>query len=376
MRLPRPCPQITLPELSGAYRHPHPRLSRDPPVSSVRRCGGPIPSGRGVSGLAPPAEHLRHHPSLRRSMRAAIAGLLFALSGCQPAAPPNQQALPAPAVIATPAVQRTVQAEAQNADAQLARGLELLRQNNIPQARVDEPKAAAASAHATVAQAQAALNGARLDLGYTQITAPIAGWIGLVAVSVGNLVGPASGVLATIVSKDPIYVQFPITQRDLLNARREIKAKGGDPRQVQVQVRLPDGTLYEPLGHLDFVDVTTDRTTDSVTLRAGFPNPDGVLVDGQYVGVVVKSSIPEWAILIPRMALQVDQQGNYVLIVDAEGRAQVRRVVTGQTQGREVAIIQGLQAGELVIIEGAQAVRPGQAVRAQPPEALGSRGGA
>ncbi|WP_246237613.1 efflux RND transporter periplasmic adaptor subunit [Caldichromatium japonicum] len=309
-------------------------------------------------------------------MRAAIAGLLFALSGCQPAAPPNQQALPAPAVIATPAVQRTVQAEAQNADAQLARGLELLRQNNIPQARVDEPKAAAASAHATVAQAQAALNGARLDLGYTQITAPIAGWIGLVAVSVGNLVGPASGVLATIVSKDPIYVQFPITQRDLLNARREIKAKGGDPRQVQVQVRLPDGTLYEPLGHLDFVDVTTDRTTDSVTLRAGFPNPDGVLVDGQYVGVVVKSSIPEWAILIPRMALQVDQQGNYVLIVDAEGRAQVRRVVTGQTQGREVAIIQGLQAGELVIIEGAQAVRPGQAVRAQPPEALGSRGGA
>ncbi len=432
-----------IPALSFWCWHSGP--SWDSGRSTLAAAPGDVPSpGRcaGVVDRSNSPESINQRTRSRAGFfGAAIASLLFSLSACQPAAPPSQQALPPLAVIAAPAEQRTIQAEAQfvgrvmavervelrarvegflkerrfqegqtvargdllfviepdryqanveqraadlqraqaevqNTDAQLARGLELLRQKNVAQARVDELKAAAASAHASLAQAQAALNNARLDLSYTQITAPIAGRIGLAAVSIGNLVGPTSGVLATIVSKDPIYVQFPITQRDLLNARREIKAKGGDPRQVQVQVRLPDGTLYEPLGQLDFVDVTTERATDSVTLRAIFPNPEGTLIDGQYVGVVVKSGIPESAVLIPRMALQVDQQGSYVLIVDADGRAQIRRVVTGQTQGREIVITQGLQAGELVIIEGAQVVRPGQAVRAQPPEALGTRAGA
>ena len=259
-------------------------------------------------------------------------------------------------------------ADSQNADAQLARGLELLKQKNIAQAKVDELQAAAAVAKASIAQAQAALNAARLDLSYTRITAPIAGRIGLANLSVGNLVGPSSGVLATIVSRDPIHVQFPVTQRDLLAARRQIESKGGDPRKVVIQVRLPNGKLYEHSGHLDFVDVTTDRATDSVTLRAELPNPDGLLVDGQYVGVVVQSGEPESAILIPQSALQVDQQGLYVLIVDAEGKAQVRRVKTGQTKGAEIAVTQGLNAGDLVIVEGIQGVTPGQPVKAAPPQ--------
>jgi len=260
-------------------------------------------------------------------------------------------------------------ADSQNADAQLARGLELLKQKNVAQSDVDKLQATAVGAKASIAQAQAALNAARLDLSYTKILAPISGRIGLSSLSVGSLVGPSSSdALATIVSSDPIYVQFPITQRDLLDARRRIESKGGDPRKVVLQVRLPDGQIYEHSGNLDFVDVTTDRTTDSVTLRAELPNPDEILIDGQYVGVVLQSGEPETAILISQAALQVDQQGVYVLVVDSNNTAQMRRVQTGQAKGAEIAVTQGLNVGDLVIVEGIQSVIPGQPVKAVPPQ--------
>jgi membrane fusion protein (multidrug efflux system) len=125
---------------------------------------------------------------------------------------------------------------------------------------------------------------------------------------------------------------------------------------------------------MDFVDVTTDQGTDSVTLRAEMPNPDGLLVDGQYVGLVVQSGEPEAAILIPQSAMQLDQQGVFVLIVDAENRAQVRRIQTGPIAGARVAVMKGLKEGELVITEGIQKVRPGQVVKAAPPTQPGGEG--
>jgi membrane fusion protein (multidrug efflux system) len=262
------------------------------------------------------------------------------------------------------------EADAQNADAQLKRGLELVTQKNIAQAKVDELQAAASVAKASIAQAQAALTAARLDLSYTRITAPVAGRIGLAQYTIGNLVSPASGTLATIVSRDPIYVQFPLTQRELLKARRDVKARGMDPKNVVVRVRLPDGSLYEQPGHMDFVDVTTDAGTDSVTLRAELSNPDGLLVDGQYVGLIVESGAPESAILIPQSALQIDQQGVYVLIVDGEGKAQMRRVKTGPVKDAKIAVRQGLQEGDLIITDGIQKVRPNQAVKAAPAQSL------
>jgi membrane fusion protein (multidrug efflux system) len=198
----------------------------------------------------------------------------------------------------------------------------------------------------------------------------VAGRIGLAGYTVGNLVGPASNPLATIVSRDPIYVQFPLTQRELLQARREIKDKGGDPKDVVVHARLPDGTLYDKPGRLDFIDVTTNQATDSVTLRADLPNPDGVLVDGQFVGVVLEAGTPEMAILIPQSALQVDQQGVFVLIVDAEQKAQIRRIKKGADQGFNVAVDEGLKEGELVITDGVQKVKPGQVVSAAPPQTV------
>ncbi len=257
-------------------------------------------------------------------------------------------------------------ADAGNAEAQLARAMDLLKSNNIAQAKVDELEAAASVAEASISQAQAALTAARLDLDYTRITAPIEGRIGLAQITIGSLVGPSSGILATIVSRDPIYVQFPLTQRELLSARRAIKAKGGDVKSVLTKARLPDGTLYDHDGRLDFVDVTTNQSTDSVTMRAELPNPDGVLVDGQYVGVVLQSGERESAILIPQSGLQLDQQGVFVLIIDAESKAQIRRVETGPNKGADVVIAKGLESGELVITQGVQKVRPGQEVKVAP----------
>ena len=266
-------------------------------------------------------------------------------------------------------------AENENATAQLRRGEELLKSKNISAAEVDKLRAAGSVAKASIEQAKAALAAAELDLGYTQIKAPVAGRIGLAKYSVGNLVGPESGPLATLVSADPIYVQFPLTQREVLEARRDIKGKGGDPDSVVVSARLPDGSLYDHTGRINFIDVTTDQGTDSVTLRAELPNPDGILVDGQFVGVVVQAGEPESAIVIPQSALQLDQQGVFVLIVDAEGKAQVRRIETGAQQGSNVVVTEGLAEGDLVITQGVQKVRPGQPVTAAPPQSVESATG-
>ncbi len=261
------------------------------------------------------------------------------------------------------------EADAENADAQFRRGQELIKSNNIAKSRVDELKAAASIAQASIAQAKAALAAAELDLGYTHITAPVAGRVGLANYTVGNLVGPDSGSLATIVSRDPIYVDFPLTQRQLLQARRDLRDKDVDPTGVVVKVRLPDGNLYDKTGKIHFVDVTTDASTDSVTLRAEVPNPDGILIDGQYVGVLLQSGEPESAIVVPQSALQLDQQGVFVMIVDQENKAQVRRIEVGESRGAVIAVVSGLKAGELVITQGVQKVRPGQVVSATPPAA-------
>jgi membrane fusion protein (multidrug efflux system) len=259
-------------------------------------------------------------------------------------------------------------ADEKNASAQLKRGEELLKTKAMPASQVDKLRAEEAIAKAKILQAQAALRAAELELGYTQVTSPIDGRIGLVNYTQGNLVKPTSGTLATIVSLDPIYIRFPLTQRELLQARRKIQERGSGG-SVVVKAHLPDETLYEHDGDLNFVDVTTDPGTDTVILRAEFPNPDGILVDGQYVGVVVQPDEPQSEVVIPMSSLQVDQQGFFIMIVDAENRAQIRRIEKGARQGANIAILDGLKEGELVIAQGVQKVRPGQVVAPAPPQA-------
>jgi membrane fusion protein, multidrug efflux system len=156
-------------------------------------------------------------------------------------------------------------------------------------------------------------------------------------------------------------VTFPVSQRQLLDYRREQSGSGHPP---VVRVGLPDGTLYPEPGSLNFLDVQVDRGTDTVTVRAALPNPDRVLVDGQFVSVQVEAGKPERRIAIPQAALQIDQAGPYVLVVDGDDKVEARRVKVGTTEGTQAVIQEGLKEGERVIVEGIQKVRPGMVVAA------------
>jgi membrane fusion protein, multidrug efflux system len=255
------------------------------------------------------------------------------------------------------------QATLKLADIEVARQSELVGKNVGTQAKLDEVTAKQGEARGQVLAEKAALEKAQLQLGYTDIRAPIAGRIGRASVSVGNFVSPSTGTLATIVSQDPIYVSFPVTQREILEVRKEEHASGKQGEYV-IYVQLADGTRYKEAGRLNFLDVTVKEGTDTLQVRAVFPNPNGILVDGQHVTVVAETSKGENALIIPQQALQVDQTGAYVLVVDKDDKVQLRRLELGPIRGASVVVTKGLAAGERVIVEGVQKVRPGQVVQA------------
>ena len=254
-----------------------------------------------------------------------------------------------------------------NSAAQLRRGEELLQGNNIPESEVDIRRAEDLNAAAAIQEAEAALERAEINLSYTEIHAPIDGRISEAAVSVGNLVGPESGVLATIVSQDPIYVTFPVSQRQLLQYRRRQDQAGGTA--AQALVTLPDGSSYEHPGRIDFIGVQVDPGTDTVTVRAKLPNPDRILVDGQFVTVRVERGEPQMVLTVPQAALQVDQAGPFVMVVGDDDKATLRRVTLGEAEGTQAVVREGLKAGERVIVEGVQKVRPGMDVAASEAQA-------
>lgn len=256
------------------------------------------------------------------------------------------------------------QAALKNAQLQLDRANELVQNRNIPRATRDDREAERDSARAELAAAQAALQSAQLNLSYTEIRAPISGRIGASAYSQGNLVNPSSGVLATIVSQDPIYVTFPVSSRQLLEVREQAAQEGEDARRYQVKVRLPDGSIYDQTGTVDFVDVQADPSTDTVTVRAEFANPGGLLVEGALVGVLVETVEPEQVLVIPQAAMLTDQAGPYVLLVNGESKIEQRRIQLGQQTGTAFVVQSGLEEGDRVVVQGVQQVRPGQTVQA------------
>jgi len=267
----------------------------------------------------------------------------------------------------------SAQATHENAKIQLARARELARTQAGPQARVDDALALERQSDAQVQSAQAALRQAEINLGYTDIRAPLAGKIGRSVFTVGAVVGPDSGTLATIVSQDPMRVAFPISVREGF-AIRDRLGPGAGPADVQVRIKLPDGSDYPQLGKIDFVDSQVDRNTDTVLVRATLANPvkrqgtgnERDLIDGAIVTVRLEGKEPEMVVTIPRSALLVDQQGPYVFVVDKESRGQVRRVRLGQGTAEIVAIASGIEPGETVVVEGIQRIRPGQPVQAAP----------
>jgi len=231
-----------------------------------------------------------------------------------------------------------------------------------PQKR-DQALAADENAAAAILTAAASLDTAKINLGYTDIRSPITGQISRTRITKGNVVSPDSGVLTTVVSEDPMYVTFPVSQREFLEVRREGHVV--DRNQIEVTVRFSDGSVYGHKGRINFVDVTVDKATDTILVRATLPNPDGILVDGQLVRVNVDTGAPQDKIVIPQAALIADQQGTYVFAVE-DGKAVVRRVKVGAEAGAGVSIDSGLKAGEQIIVEGIQSVRPGAPVLASP----------
>ena len=246
---------------------------------------------------------------------------------------------------------------------QRARAEELVAKEAGTVAMRDQRVAEESQAKGAITSSKADLTSARINLGYTEITAPVTGKIGRTAVTKGNVVSPDSGVLTTIVSQDPIYVTFPVSQRELLHMRAS--GRTPDLSAIRVSVRFPDGTVYDQKGKVDFLDVSVDRGTDTLLARAVFPNPVGTLVDGQLVEVGVESGAPQEKLVIPQTALISDQEGAYVFAVE-DGKAVIKRVKLGGPQGTSVIIEEGLKPGDLIIVEGLQSVRPGSPVRTTP----------
>jgi len=251
-----------------------------------------------------------------------------------------------------------------NANLQLQRGQELVRNQNIPQSEVDQRAANAQAAHADVMQAQALLEQAKINLGYTEIRSPIDGRIGIANFTVGNLVSPSSGTLATIVSQDPIYVTFQASEADVIAYKHRIAASADKNPHVTIHIKLPDGTIYPHPGLTNLLDVQVQPDTDTVLARAQLPNPEGMLIPGGIVGVQVERGGPQSLLVVPQSAVQLDQAGHYVMVVGADNKVEQRRITVGVEQGRDIVVTKGLKQGELIIVEGVQKVHPGQVVAA------------
>ena len=249
-----------------------------------------------------------------------------------------------------------------NATAQLARTAELVKTAAAPRSQLDERTAAQTRAQGQVVIAAANLKTATINLAYTEITAPISGEIGRTAVTRGNVVGPDTGPLTLIVSRDPMYVTFPVSQRTFLTLEKERQTLHA---ALAVRLRFPDNSIYDQIGKINYIDVTVDRATDTVTVRAAIPNPKGVLIDGQLVRVSVEAEKPVEKVLVPQAALIVDQKGTYVFTI-ADGKAVVTRVKINGASGPYAIVEDGLKGGESVVVEGMESLRAGVSVSASP----------
>jgi membrane fusion protein (multidrug efflux system) len=251
------------------------------------------------------------------------------------------------------------QAQARNATLSLKRAQILLHSTVGQQSAVDAAQASAGADTASVATAQAQLQAALINLGYTEIRSPIDGVIGATMVDAGNVVGPQSGVLATVVSEDPMYVNFALPMVESIENRAN--AAGLD-----VLVQLPDGSTYAQKGQIDFIGNQVTQNTDTLSWRASIANPDHALTDGEFVTVILRAKTARQQLVVPLGAVVTDQLGNYVLEVGPGNKVVRKPVVLGTETNTQAPILSGVAPGDKIITEGVQSIHPGITVNAQP----------
>ena len=267
----------------------------------------------------------------------------------------------------------------QNATITLNRAQALLNTPAGQRSTYDDSLAAQRADAALLLAAQANLKTSQINLDYTEIRAPVDGKIGQTSLTIGNVVTPSSGALATIVSQDPMYVLFPIPVRTAIELGDRYAGKGG-VNAVVLKLSLPNGKTYSQTGKIDFINPQVTANTDSIIVRGTIPNPilagmkagqpgDRGLTDGEFVTVMVEGATPVQVLGVPRAAVLQDQQGDYVLVVGADNKVERRSVTLGQSTAATAVIASGLKQGESVIVDGVQRARPGITVNPAPASA-------
>ena len=247
-----------------------------------------------------------------------------------------------------------------NAIRNLKRAKELIEDGYISQSDFDRLTTEESQAKASVKAAQAALKKSELDLSYTEITAPFTGHIGKVNYNVGNIIGPGSDVLASLILTDPIYVSFQVDEGVYLNYLQASKTiNAAEQAKIDLSLRLPNNSDYDEQGKLDFADTTIEQGMGTVELRALFANPDGIILPGLFVTLIAESQSKHAMALVPQAAVQANQQGKFVLVVDENNTVKQRHVSLGRRINAMWVVTEGLSSDESVIIEGLQKVRPG-----------------
>ena len=256
------------------------------------------------------------------------------------------------------------QAALVRAEKDLVRYKELGEKAFASQQDVDKAESDKLQAAAQLQSAEARVKDAEINLKHTNILSPINGRIGRAVISAGNLVDASTGELAHVVELDPIYATFNISEKVMLAVRQQHQkaATAGDIEKIAVRLELPNGAIYEHKGVIDFADNQVNRRTGAIVLRARFDNPERLLVPGINVLMRLSSEKMEDVLVVPQAAVQEDQSGKFVLLVDPDNKVEMRQVKLGRQHGGDWMVTDGLQPGERVIIEGVQKVRAGMEV--------------
>jgi len=265
-------------------------------------------------------------------------------------------------------------ATAERTQADFERTSELEKKDVASKSDLDHARAARNESSAAVDAAAAALEQAKLDLGYTEVRAPISGRISRLRVTQGNLVGATEQtVLTTLVQLDPMYIYWSPSERERLDVLRLRKQGLYVQRdEIEVKATLADGREYPYPGRLDFVDNAIDPSAGTLRVRAVFPNPDKTLLPGQYADLRVLVGRDVSVILVPAQAILEEQGGSTVFVIGSDDVVQPRAIVTGSTQGKMRVVESGLEAGEKIAIDNLGKLRPGMRVAVRVSESVAS----